>query len=579
MPEMIGLDIGSHSIKLAGLKKTSKGPFLTCLGLKKIPQGIEKDDTPTLSILLKDLVEEIGIKTRKVRLMVSGSGIQIRRMTMPFIPKKELLQALPWEMKEHLPFPVETARIQCHILGEFVEDGAKKVDLLAVACPNDLIGRALSIVNGAGLQAVHLDVSAFSLWNSLLAWNQLKIGETVALIDLGSEKMSLYLFKDEILQFSREMTPGGADLTRAVTDGIPFERDLGFLYEKAEKIKEEVGILSGTQEERQVDESIDLSKISFLMRPVLERWTAEIGRSLDYYRHQFYAEKIDRILITGGGAHLKNVASYLENELRLPVEPFNPLKEMLYDAKRVDGRTLDRIGSMFTTAAGVALSEPKRIEFLPATEPFWHKSQNEKWILMAILLVTALIFLGIVFDTSGRLTTLRKEHDEKMARVEKLENLRSGLALLKEKEMKMKQDLSLFPSPAVSPVPYRDILKEVSQMTPGNVTLTSLEIQSEAIPLKKPVTESRPQEAAEKEEGKKILYISGLAFGNDLHCLTALAQMIEGLERSSRFSNLKLLSTEEIKLYNQMAVGFDISGDIDLNHFPSPLSPKGKGKP
>ena len=117
MAETIGLDIGSHSIKLVGLKKTSKGPFLTCFGMKKIPQGIAKEDISSISILLKDLIEEVGIKTKKVRLTVSGSGIHIRRMTMPSIPKKELIKALPWEIKEHLPFPVETARIQYHILG------------------------------------------------------------------------------------------------------------------------------------------------------------------------------------------------------------------------------------------------------------------------------------------------------------------------------------------------------------------------------------------------------------------------------------------------------------------------------
>src|SRR4030042_1902881 len=145
MPETIGLDIGSHSIKLGGLKKTSKGHFLTCFGMKKIPQGICKEDISSISILLKDLFEEVGIKTKKVSLTVSGSGIHIRRMTMPSIPKKELIKALPWEIKEHLPFPVETARMQYHILGEFVQDGAKKLDLLTVACPNALVDRTLSI--------------------------------------------------------------------------------------------------------------------------------------------------------------------------------------------------------------------------------------------------------------------------------------------------------------------------------------------------------------------------------------------------------------------------------------------------
>lgn len=76
------------------------------------------------------------------------------------------------------------------------------------------------------------------------------------------------------------------------------------------------------------------------------------------------------------------------------------------------------------------------------------------------------------------------------------------------------------------------------------------------------------------EEEKKILHIGGLAFGNDVHCLTALAQVIEGLEKSPLFSNVKLISTDENKLYNQLATGFDIICDIDS----SPLHQKGKGK-
>lgn len=562
MAETIGLDIGSHSIKLVGIKKTSKGPFLTCFGMKKIPQGIDKEDISSISILLKDLFEETGIKTKKVRLTVSGSGIHIRRMTMPSIPKKELMQTLPWEMKEHLPFPVETARIQYHILGEFAEDEAKKLDLLAVACPNNLIDRTLSIANGAGLHVTHLDVNAFALWNMLFAMDRLKIGETTALIDLGSEKMSLYLFKDEILQFSREMTPAGADLTRAVTDGIPFERDLVFLYDKAERIKEEVGILSDIQGMGETDQKLDFSKLSFLMRPILERWGAEIGRSLDYYRNQFYGERIDRIFLTGGGAHLKNVASYLESELRIPIQPFNPLKEMPFDAKTIDVGGLDQMGSMFTSAAGVALSEPKQIELLPAKEPFWSKIPVEKSIFILVPLLTLLIFLGIVWYKSGQVTALERERDEKVARVVKLEDLRTRLAVLKEKEAKIKQDLSLFPSSVAPPVPYRKALKEVNGIIPGNVTLTHLEIQTGATPLKKTPQASKPQEG---EPRKNLLHIGALAFGNDIHCLTAIAQIIEGLERSPLFSQVKLISTDENKLFNQLATEFDILCDIDID--------------
>ena len=74
MAETIGLDIGSHSIKLVGLKMTSKGPFLTHLGMKEIPPGTDKEDVNTISEILKALLKEVGLKTKKVNLTVSGSG-------------------------------------------------------------------------------------------------------------------------------------------------------------------------------------------------------------------------------------------------------------------------------------------------------------------------------------------------------------------------------------------------------------------------------------------------------------------------------------------------------------------------
>ncbi len=67
MTETIGLDIGSHSIKLVGLKMTSKGPFLTYVGMKEIPPGTDKEDVNAFSEILKALLKEVGLKTKKVR--------------------------------------------------------------------------------------------------------------------------------------------------------------------------------------------------------------------------------------------------------------------------------------------------------------------------------------------------------------------------------------------------------------------------------------------------------------------------------------------------------------------------------
>ena len=570
MTETIGLDIGSHSIKLVGLKTTSKGPFLTCVGMREIPPDKDKEDVNAFSEILKALVTEVGLKTKKVNLTVSGSGVQVKRISVPSLPKAELKEAVRWEIKNHLPFPVETAEIDFHILNEYVEDNVKKLNLMVVACPKHLIDRTLSIAERAGLQPIHLDVAAFALWNALLVWNQLRKEETVALIELGAEKTGIYLFKDEILQFGREVTPAGADITRAIMEGMGSKGEPEAIFERAEEIKQEMEIPSEPSQERMGDKSTSLSKISFLVRPVLEKLSAEIGRSLDYYKTQFNEERIDRLLLTGGGANLKNIVSYLANELRVPVEHFNPLSKILFDSKRIDAQFVDQIGALFTLSAGMALPEPKRIELLPAKEPFLSKVQIGKLIPVWAPAIVFIIFLAIIWYMNGQVNTIQKEIDMKRAKAANLDALQAKLKALKEKEMQLQEKLSQFPSSMIVPVPYRDILREVSQNVPDNVTLTLLSVQSKGKPLRKGAHPSKPQEGESQKDVGRELYMTGVAFGSDARCLTALAQIIERLERIPLFNNVRLVSADEDKLYTQPGAEFGIVCDINLDNPPPP---------
>ncbi len=540
MQEIIGLDIGSHSMKLVGLKMTSKGPFLTRIGMKEIPPDQKEKDVKAFSEILKTLVKEVNLKTKKVHLVVSGSGIQVKRLTVPSLPKTELKEAVRWEIKNSLPFPVETAQIDFHTLNEYVEDHIKKLDLLAVACPKSMIDQTLSIAMAAGLQPVHLDIGPFALWNLLLTWNQIKKEEITGVVDLGAEKTGIYIFKDRTLQFSREATPAGSDLTRAVMEGIGSEGESGVLFERAERIKQEMGI------------PLDSSKISFLVRPVLEKIVMEIGRSLEYYRSLFNEEKIDRLILTGGGANLKNMGTYLSHELHLPVESLNPLERILFDPKQVDTESLKPIGSTFTIAIGIATAQPKRIELLPLREPLLSKTKVVKSISVLIPGVVLLIFLTIIGYMNAQLRTLQRERDEKMVSIKDLDGLQQKMRLLKEKEIKIKENLSLFPSSIMISIPYQEILKEISNQLPDHATLTLLSIQPKA---------KSPRGEDPSDEGKEI-HLSGLVFGSETNCLTSLALIIERLEKSSFFKNVRLISTDENKLYNRNSAEFNIRCDI-----------------
>jgi Tfp pilus assembly protein PilN len=177
------------------------------------------------------------------------------------------------------------------------------------------------------------------------------------------------------------------------------------------------------------------------------------------------------------------------------------------------------------------------------------------------LVITFLVFFWLFWNMSGQAAALKRERDEKIAQVKPLETLQAKLALLKVQENQRKLDLSFYTSTLGSSVPSREILKTLRNILPGNVTVTLLAVPDQAKPSKGESKESPTQERRE-------LQITGLAFGNDLQCLTALAQLIERLEDWPLFKNAKLMKAEENKLYNRPGIAFEIFCDIDLNSPP-----------
>ncbi len=538
MKEIVALDMGSRSIKMVGLKKTSKGLLLTRLGMKEIPMNIDPGDIPAMAYLLKDLSEEMGLKTKKVNLTFSCPDLQIRRITLPSIPDDELKEAISWEMKEQIPFPIETTQIDFHVLRELMEEEVKKVELLTIACPRERIERTLSIVKEAGLEAIHIEATPISLWNAMINLGRLKGEERIALIDLGAEKTHLYLFENGILVFNRVISPGGKDITQTLLDEI-----LGLTYERAEKIKKEIGIAL----RKSPVESPTVAKESFVMRPAFERLVSEIGRSIEFYRNQFIVEKIDKILLTGGGAHLKNIIPYFEEELRLRIEPFNPLQGLLYDPEKMD-QTFLSLGESFTPAIGATFSTPISIEFLTVKEPFFSRNQLKKRAPLMAAFVASLIFFILITNTEIQLRRLGQQRDEKVTQIKDLENIKTSLLLLKQREAKIREERSFFPSSSESSFSYQEILKEISEILPNQVTLNLLEIQTQEISSQKDV-ESTPT---------PLLRLSGYVFGSEAQSLQTLAQLIERLERSTLFDRIRLISAEENRHFNQKASAFEI---------------------
>jgi Tfp pilus assembly protein PilN len=176
---------------------------------------------------------------------------------------------------------------------------------------------------------------------------------------------------------------------------------------------------------------------------------------------------------------------------------------------------------------------------------------------------------------NGQVNTIQKEINMKKAKLANLVVLQEKLKLLKEKDLQIKQKLSQFPSSIIVSVPYRDILREFNDLLPDNVALTLLSVQNKGKPLKKGAPSTKPPEGESQKDEARELYITGMAFGSDAHCLRALAQIIERLEKSPLYKNVKLASADENKLYTQPGAEFEIVCDINIDNPPSPPFTKG----
>lgn len=517
----IGLDIGAHSIKLVEVRRTSKGVFLTGFAIKELPLEAmgEERNAGVIAETIKGLFHEKNIK--KVTIGISGPRVAMRRVSLPSMPKKELKQAVRWEARKFISFPLEKAIIDFQVLGEKVEEGARKADLMVAAAEMEFIENQLAILKEAGLEPVGIGTIPHALWHTMEMTPEKANEGFTALIDIGATKTSINIVKDNRLQFTREITTAGNAFTEAIKEATALE-GIALDFAKAEEIKKKYGMPKEDDPERTEDQ-VPLRKISFVMRPVLERLLSEINRSFEFYKGQSKEEKVGRIFISGGSARLKGLREYLADQLGTEAQLLTPLKDM---------------EPALAVAAGLALGRAKEINFLPEEYRLVPKILLQKYSPVVLACLVFCVLFGMYLNVNVRCTRYRKALTLKEAQLAGLQSARARIAQLEETKKRLEQEKALFPKVSLEQPAWGEILKEVSCVIPEKTTLTGLFLRT--------------------KETAKELRLKGVAFGGDTEIVGSIAEVMEGLEKSPFFSDVRLSSSEENQEYSEHAANFEL---------------------
>lgn len=239
---MVGLDIGTDSIKVAEAKFAKDGINITGLGVARTPQGVIENevivDPKALGSAIKALLNESGIKTKKCVSSVSGaSNVVVRVISVPKMKQEELAETMKWEVERHVPFsPKEVVMDFQPLEKEGADPNATEMEVLLAVAQQQLIDSHVETLFAAGLQPMAIDIEPLAASRSLVetAPNGAATGETVAVVNIGSTRTDFGIFENGILTFpSPPLGVAGINFTREIAEA------LGQTLEQAEVTKRE----------------------------------------------------------------------------------------------------------------------------------------------------------------------------------------------------------------------------------------------------------------------------------------------------------------------------------------------------
>ena len=342
---IIGLDIGSSSVKAVEIAKRGKGKDfeLTHLGVAPLPpeaivQGAFLNSSAIVEAI-REAVEKAKIKTKHVAAAVSGHSVIVKRVSLPTMTREELDEQIRWEAEQYIPFDVNEVNLDFQILDD--EGGEGQMDVLLVAAKKDLIDDYIQVIGEAGLSPAVVDVAAFAVENAYETNYDAQRDQVVALVNIGAQVVNINVIANGIPTFTRDITTAGNQYTEEI------QKALSISFEEAERIK-----LGG----RRVEDSQEVvpQEVEQAMRAVTDTVIGEIGRSLDFYGATSADSRIEKVFLAGGSAKVAGFKTAFQERTGHEVEILNPLNRMVPSSK-FEPEFLDEMAPALGVGVGLAL--------------------------------------------------------------------------------------------------------------------------------------------------------------------------------------------------------------------------------
>lgn len=358
---IVGIDIGASSAKIVQLRASRGTAILETYGEIALgPYGgasigkAVKLTPEKIAEALTDLVREANVTARTAGLSIPFSASLVSVLEMPKVDDASLKRMVPIEARKYIPLPVSEVTLDWFVIpqdeqGESAFDQveapkpvrAKMQEILLVAIHNEILQDYQKVAESTGLKVNFYEIEIFSATRSAMGHG----AAPVLVVDLGAATTKMYIVERGVVRLTHLLTSGGQHMTDTLA------RSLSWEFEKAERVKREIGLISSSAYSTDENDRIKTALLS-----TLSRVFSEIDRVLLSYG-QRYNKNVSHVLLTGGGASLPGLGDHAKESLHAEVEIANPFSRAEAPAFLRD--VLQQIGPGFTVAVGLALRNLK----------------------------------------------------------------------------------------------------------------------------------------------------------------------------------------------------------------------------
>jgi type IV pilus assembly protein PilM len=338
---VVGLDIGSSAIKLVELKEKKGGTFsLVKLGLERLSPEAIVDGSIMDSSMVVETISKLntsrGVKNSNYATSLSGHSVIIKKITLPSMSAEELAESIQWEAEQYIPFDINDVNLDYVPLTP--PGSGENVDVILVAVKKEKINDYTSVISQTGKVAVLVDVDAFALQNCYEMNHDVEDGRVLALVNIGASVTNVNVLSGSNSLFWRDITFGGNQYTDAI------QRELSLSFEQAEDLKR--GRPQG---------DYTIQQVIPILNSVSEDFAGELRKTLDFFTATSGAERVDEIVLAGGGSGVLNLDAILRDKFGMPVSILDPFRRVQVDEGQFNPEELAEIAPSMAIAVGLAM--------------------------------------------------------------------------------------------------------------------------------------------------------------------------------------------------------------------------------